>query len=319
MSYEDQLLEDAVSEKHPLRKIAKMITVKSMVYRIKELATAIGRKGYGLEVALACLILQFYYDLTDREMEERLRHDMAFRWFCGFGITEKTPDHSFFCRARKLIGTKRIGQIFQYMNKKSKEAGIMREVFTFVDASAIKAKETTWVERDKALKAGEEKLNNDNVQNYGADKDARFGCKGKSKFWYGHKKHASVDMGSGLIMKIAVTPANVMDEYGLQHICPDRGMVFGDKSYCLHPAQQVMKNKGCHSGAIMKNNMNGKNKDLDRWLSGVRAPYEGTFSKQDRKARYRGTSKVQLQAFMEAMVFNIKRLLVIAPDGFCIA
>ncbi|MFH1428251.1 MAG: transposase [Candidatus Margulisiibacteriota bacterium] len=180
MNYEDQLLETAVSEKHPLRKIARIISVKSMVYRIKDLATTLGRKGYGLEVALACLLLQFYYDLTDRQLEERLRHNMAFRWFCGFGITEKTPDHTFFCRARKLIGTKRIGQIFQYINKKAKEAGIMREVFTFVDASAIKAKETTWAERDKALKDGEEKLNNDNVQNYGADKDARFGCKGKT-------------------------------------------------------------------------------------------------------------------------------------------
>jgi len=126
-------------------------------------------------------------------------------------------------------------------------------------------------------------------------------------------------MGSGLIKTVAVTPANVMDEHGLKHICPYGGMVFGDKSYCLHPAQIVMKNNGCHSGAIMKNNMREKNKDLDRWLSGVRAPYEGIFSKQDRRTRYRGTAKVQMQAFLEAIVFNVKRLLVIAPDGFCVA
>ena len=319
MSYEDQQLANVVDKGHSLAKLSKIISLQSMVYRIKDLETNLGRKGYGLEVALGVLILQFYYDLTDRELEERLRYDIAFRWFCGFDLSDKTPDHSFVCRARRLIGTKRIGQIFQYINNKAKESGIMREVFTFVDASAIKTKETTWAEREKALKDGEEKLNNDNVQNYSADKDARFGCKGKSKFWYGHKKHESVDMGSGLIKKVAVTAANVPDEQGLKHTCPEGGMVFGDKAYCLKPAQIAMIMNGCHSGAIKKNNMKGKNKDLDRWISGMRAPFEGTFSKQDRRSRYRGTAKVQLQAFMEAMVFNLKRLVVLDVPGFCVA
>ena len=187
----------------------------------------------------------------------------------------------------------------------------MRNVFNFVDATAIKAKETTWEQRDKALKDGEEKLNNSNVENYSADKDARFGCKGKNKFWYGYKKHVSVDMGSGLIGKVAVTPANVPDQDGLALICPNEGMVIGDKSYCLSTALRTMKIHGCHSGAILKNNMKGKNKDKDRWLTSVRAPFEGIFSKDETRTRYRGLVKMQMQAFMEAIAFNVKRLLVI--------
>jgi transposase len=31
--------------------------------------------------------------------------------------------------------------------------------------------------------------------------------------------------------------------------------------------------RGCHLAAIKKNNMKGKNKDLDQWISKVRAPY----------------------------------------------
>ena len=34
------------------------------------------------------------------------------------------------------------------------------------------------------------------------DKQARIGCKGKNKYWYGFKKHVSVDMQSGLINKV---------------------------------------------------------------------------------------------------------------------
>ena len=62
---------------------------------------------------------------------------------------------------------------------------------------------------------------------FSADKQARFGCKGRKKFWYGYKSHVSVDMGSGLIESIAATPANVSDQAGFKHVCPKHNeMVF---------------------------------------------------------------------------------------------
>ena len=310
-------LNKIVREDHLLRKIAQVVDFGKIARKFVELRAVLGRKGYGLDTGIKCLFLQFYYDLSDREMEERLRDDMAFRWFCVLKLEEETPDHTFFCRIRTTLGAKRIGQMFKNIMQKAEEKKIVHKVFTFVDATAVKAKETTWEQRDKALKDGEEKLNNSNVENYSADKDARFGCKGKNKFWYGYKKHVSVDMNSGLIQKVAVTPANVTEQDGLEHICPDGGMVIGDKAYCLKTAQRTMKAHGCHSGAILKNNMKAKNKDQDHWLSKVRAPFEGVFSKDQIRARYRGIMKVQLQAFMEAIIFNVKRLLVInAPPLF---
>ena len=203
---------------HELRKVAAVVDFGKIARKFVELKTVLGRKGYGLAVGIQCIFLQFYYDLSDREMENRLRDDLAFRWFCGMGLEEETPDHTFFCRIRKDLGTKRVGQAFKNIMQKSEEKGIVRKVFTFVDSSAIKAKETTWEQRDQAIKQGEEKLNNENVKKYSADKDARFGCKGKGKFWYGFKRHQSVDMGSGLIEKVAVTPANVGDDKGFKHI-----------------------------------------------------------------------------------------------------
>ena len=319
MNFEDMQLDAVIQAEHSLRKIKAIISFKSMVYRIKDIEeSCVGRKGFGVEIALGCLFLQFFYDLSDREFEERLRYDMAMRWFLGLGVTSTTPDHTFLCRSRKAIGTKRMGQIFNHINKKCEEAGIIRNVFHFVDATSIISKETTWKERDKALSEGEDGFNNDNAEKYGADKDARFGCKGKSKFWYGHKKTICADMGSGCITKVAVTKANVTDQDAVKHVCPTGGMVFGDKAYCLKPAQLAMQANGCHSGAILKNNMKAKNKDRDRWISGVRAPFEGIFSKQEKRARYRGTEKVQLQAFLDSIVHNLKRLVVIKPADFCI-
>jgi hypothetical protein len=66
----------------------------------------------------------------------------------------------------------------------------------------------------------------------------------------------------------------------------------------------------------MKNNMKGKNKDKDRWLTQLRAPYENVFSKREKRARYSGIMKVQLQVFLEAIVLNVKRPVTITRRRF---
>lgn len=311
MLFGDYDLEKLVGQNHPLRKIKKIISFEKLAYLIKDCSSELGRNGYGLEIGVKSLFLQFYLDLSDREFEDRLRYDLSLRWFCGISLEEQTPDHTFLCRMRTKIGTKRLGKIFKKMNDAAQRAGYIGNVFSFVDATAIKAKESTWEQRDKAIEEGEDKLNNENVARYSADPDARFGCKGKDKFWYGYKRHTCADTKQGLITKVAVTPANVTDQEGFRHICPDQGMALGDKAYCLNPAQSEMKARRVHSGAILKNNMKKKNKEKDRFLTRLRMPFEGIFSKQESTSRYRRLVKVQMQAFLEAIVHNIKRLVVI--------
>lgn len=314
MNYE---LEDLVRTNHGLRKVKGLIDFKYLAKKEKRLNKRVGRSGYGIEVGMKSLFLQFYYDLSDRQLAERLSDDLGFRWFCGFELKEQTPDHTYFCRFRKALGTRGVGQMFHLMRKASEEKKLLRPIFRFVDATTIKRKETTWAERDKAIAEGEEKLNNENVDRYSSDKDARFGCKGKDKFWFGYKRHQSVDMGSGLIEKVAVTPANVPDHKALKHVCPKGAMVFADKGYACKESQKILKINKCHSGIILKNNMKGKNKDKDKWLTKVRMPYEGTFSKLSSRTRYMGLAKTQMQAFLEAFIFNVKRLIVIhAPPLF---
>jgi transposase, IS5 family len=124
-------------------------------------------------------------------------------------------------------------------------------------------------------------------------------------------------MKQGIITKAAATAANESDSKGLARVCPSGGMVVADKAYCTKEAQKTMKTKGCHSGAIMKNNMKGKNKDKDAFLTRLRSPYENVFSKTQKRSRYRGIKKNQFQVFMEALAFNFKRLIAInAPPLF---
>ena len=53
-----------------------------------------------------------------------------------------------------------------------------------------------------------------------------------------HKQHASVDMQSGLINKVAVTPLNQTDSSGFKHVCPSQGATYADKGYCVSLAQK---------------------------------------------------------------------------------
>ena len=128
------------------------------------------------------LVLQFVEDLSARrhkgEMERFMRENLAAKWFCSFGLGEQTPDHSFFGTFRKRLGTERLMNIFSCLRASLKAAGLIREVFTFVDASHLVSKLTTWDDRDKAIAKGLETFNNKTAKRVAADPQARFGVEG---------------------------------------------------------------------------------------------------------------------------------------------
>ena len=311
-------LDDLVQENHSYRKFAKIWSFELVEKRLKKLEKNNPHKGHGLLRLFKCLLLQFMENCSDRELERFIQENNAARWFCGFNLGCNTPDHTVFCQLRKKIGTNILSKIFADLRGQLKKEGLISEVFTFVDATHLIAKANLWKERDKAVAEKYEKLNNENISKFSADTQAKIGCKGKSKYWYGYKQHTSVDMQSGLINKVALTPANVTDASGFKHVCPSQGASYLDKGYCISPAPRIAKANGVHLAAIQKNNMKSKNKDRDRWYSSVRSPYERVFSQRERRVRYRGIAKNQFAIFMQAICFNLKRLTVLDPPNLCL-
>lgn len=314
-SYQTEIIclsiNEMVKKDHPYRKFLSLIDFRILCSPLRRKYSFNGRLGYEIESGIKALILQWLEDLSDRELERFLQENIAAKYFCDFNLNEKTPDHSYFGKLRDRIGTEGIAEIFNTISQMLKKQGYTSEIFTFVDSTALISKGALWKERDKAIAKKEEKLNNDNVAKYATDKDARYGCKGKNKYWFGYKNHSAVDMKHGFITKTAATPANVTDARGLKHVCPKSGAVVADKGYCVKPAQDTIKAKNCHDMTIKNNNMKIKNKDKDKFISRIRSPFENVFSKMNKRARYRGIKKVQYQCFMEAISFNLKRLVAI--------
>jgi IS5 family transposase len=310
---EEEIIEKMVDRNHAFRKLSSIIDFEILVYPYRELYSSIGAEGVDVIKGFKALLVQFWENYSDREMEKVLQENVAVKWFCGFGLTEKTPDHSYFGKLRKRLGTKNIADIFNSVNDVLRSKGLFGDVFKFIDASTIITKTALWEERDEAIKNGETSLNNKIVGDYAADQDARWGAKSKNHIWFGHKRHCNVDMRYGLIDKLAVTPANIIDPHVLENICPKNCMVFMDKLYDIKMSNLILQANGCASGIIRKNNNKTKNRDLDRWRSKIRMPFEATFSKLNKRARYRGSAKVLFQCFAEAIVYNLKKSIRILP------
>ena len=250
-------LEELIPTDHPYRYFKQTLSPLFIERCLSSISSDLGRDGYGIVRLFYGLLLQFIEDLSDRECEQFLKENLSGKWLCGFGLNDPTPDHNAFYRTRERIGTKRLSQLFAQMREELARHGLISEVFTFVDATHLIAKTNLWKERDRALKAKLDKLNNEVLSRLACDKQAKIGCKGKNKYWYGYKQHSAVDVQSGLINKVAVTPANVTDAEGSKHVCPDAGAVYADKGYCTKPARQIAAKRCVHLAAIMTNNMLG--------------------------------------------------------------
>ena len=164
----DQLIDQAHSYRK-FKELWDLSEVKSELEAI-EFANASNFKGYGIFRLFLCLLIQFMEDLSDRELEESLRTNLASKWFCQFGLTDKTPNYSLFSKIRLRIGTKRLAKIFNILRSQLKSKGYMNEVFTFIDASHLISKATLWKERDKAIAEKYEKLNNEILPKFAKDK-----------------------------------------------------------------------------------------------------------------------------------------------------
>ena len=312
---EDQLLATVIPQDHAYRKLNRLINFDEIARELEKTYSHLGQPGIPAVRGLKALLLQFWEDYSDREMEAGVRENLAIRWFCGFSLTEKTPDHSYFGKFRKRIGTKYFADLFNSINEQLQREGLFGNIFYFIDASTIVTKSALWEERDRAIKDGHDKLNNLIIKEYAKDKDARWGAKSKRNIWFGYKRHTAVDMRYGLISKTTVTPANVLDYQVVEQICPKQGYIFMDKLYDTKKTDQKIYASGCSPGTIRKNNNPNKNYDLDRWRSRMRMPYEGTFAKLPKRARYRGQTKVAFQNFGESITYNLKKALQYLPES----
>src|SRR5271154_504863 len=104
-SYVD--LEARVRADHPLRPIREMVNaaLERLSGEFDALyASGVGRPSIPPERLLRALLLQAFYGIrSERQIMERLEHDLLFRWFVGLGIDDPAWDQATFSKNRDRL------------------------------------------------------------------------------------------------------------------------------------------------------------------------------------------------------------------------
>ena len=91
-----------VPDNHLLKKINNTIDFSFIYEIIAPYYSAFGRKSIDPVSLIKMLLIGFLYGIkSERRLVEDVSLNLAYRWFCGFDLTDKIPNHSLFSQNRK--------------------------------------------------------------------------------------------------------------------------------------------------------------------------------------------------------------------------
>ena len=289
-----------------------------------------GRPSYSGLVLFKICLLQYWYNLSDYEVEAQCNDSISFSNFIGIKLEDNVPDHSVVSRFRSELTAKGGWEIlFKEVNEQLEARHIVVKTGLIVDASITdtplkpKGKKNYPIAEDRQE---EEVVPNTENQPLGSsDKEAAW-LKKAGKLHYGYKKHVGVDE-EGMVLAVITTAANesdichltdVVDKAELPQGCP----VKADKGYRSEKNIEGLKSRKLRSHVMYKavkgKKLTERQVAFNKAVSKVRYKIERTFGSMKRWAgagiaRYRGLAKTHSQHLLEAMAHNLYRMPGLAP------
>jgi IS5 family transposase len=174
-----------------------------------------GRPAYPPLVQLKALLLQQWYRLSDRDLEEALADRLSFRRFCGLGLEDAVPDATTLSRFRIDLAEADLAEaVFEALNAQLEQRGLVIKAGTMIDATLVEADL-----KRPPMREGEVSER---------DPTAGFTRRGQRSF-FGYKAHLAVDQGSDLIRKAILTSADIGESVTADAlICGDEAAVLAE-------------------------------------------------------------------------------------------
>jgi len=338
----EYLYDQVVPQDHFLRILRTVVDWEYFTKRLIKIYKGqgvVGRPPFDPAMVLKVEVLAYLYKLSERQVEVFVNENLPAKYFVGLAVDGKAPDHSTLSifRERLLKNGKikvfeeMLGQIVQEARIRGVKFGsiqIVDSVHTIADVNTDK--DQTRQNKGKGARDG----------------DAQWGVKHKRKaknekgekveqteYFYGYKAHASMNSESGIITSLKVTSGEAYDGH---HFCSlvdhdlEQGLPVdtyaGDKGYDDSNNHYYLESHGLHSAIRLKKTRTEK-KDVHKqvWLDlentpqykeGLKERYkiERKFgeAKQSHgfgRCRYVGKARYAVQAFLMAMVLNLKRMV----------
>jgi transposase len=138
--FDQEVFAAVVSSEHYLRRVSAVIDFERFRPRlVGAYSTLMGRPAIDPVRMLKILFLCFHYKLSDRQVIERARTDMAFRWFLGLGLHATLPNHTNGTHFRQRLGEERFEQVFQDVVTLAREHGLVNDRLRLKDATHLLA------------------------------------------------------------------------------------------------------------------------------------------------------------------------------------
>jgi transposase len=217
-------LRDLIPNDHVLVRVARVFDLTWLKDEVADVYCADnGRPSIAPEVAVRLMLAGFLLGIVhDRRLMREAAVNVAIRWFSGFGLTERLPDHSSLTRIRQRWGAERFRRIFERTVQACVAAGIARGEVVHLDASLIRA-DVSW---EALASRWVEKVGTENEPANDAERDAKTTGKYKKvcttdpdatmattgrnqRLEPSYKQHTAVCDQAGVVVDVEITTGEV--------------------------------------------------------------------------------------------------------------
>lgn len=186
-------------------------------------AAGSGRPGIDPEAAMRLMLAGLLLGITqDRRLLREAQVNLAIRWFAGYGLMERLPDHSSLTRLRQRWGAERFGQVLARTVRSCLAAGIAKGEMVHLDSSLIRAD----VSRDAIARERADASRPADGRPAGrviatrctSDPDATLATSSRHRpSQPSYKQHTAADAARGVVLHVEVTTGAVHDTQPVPH------------------------------------------------------------------------------------------------------
>ena len=339
----DWVYERAVPQDHFLRQLDGLVDWQAFTELLIQLyrgAGEVGRPPYEPSVVLKMLVLSYLYDLSERQTEVFVNDSLSAKCFVGLAVDERGPDHSTLTAFKGRIieggGEGRLCRLLAEVVQQAQERGVAFGAIQLVDSTHTIANVN--VKKDERRQERGGKSPRDGGARWGVKRtrrvrDEQGKTKEQKQYFYGYKAHTSLNAQAEMITSVVVTAGNAPDgQQFARLVARDRkqGVMSetyaADRGYDDSENHYLLEHLGLNS-AIKLNDYRTKKKDKNKqvWLDLLASPAyqqgqqerykierkygEAKVNHGLRRCRYLGWLRYAMQAYLTAIVLNLKRMV----------
>lgn len=340
------LYEHLVPQTHFLRRLNGLmdwIDLCDGIFQVYKGQFQLGAAAINPVTMFKMLLLSYLYNQSDRETERLCNENIPFKYFIEIALDEAAPDHSSLSVFRtRIIEYYADASYFEKLFEKVVYAIAAHPEIKFGDSQII---DSTHIEAKVKAVQTNHTTNDDGNNRNSSDPDAQWGTKGFEqkkdkdgnqvlipKYFFGYKKHSSIENNHRLITSTLVT-GGAADDGGrfpdlIWHDVKMRGRFrgsYGDKGYDYGENHFLLNVLDLADGISLKQTRLKDDTNHAIWHTIASSDFyrdsrhhrykiEATNADQKnnhglRRCRYLGTTKTRLQCLMTDIVYNLKKTI----------